>query len=553
MKAIQALARKPAACFLLIAFLPVVLRLALLPHHPEPIASGADDFGYLLLSDTLSHLRLANPPHPMHRFFEADFVLQQPSYSSIFPLGQGLVLALGQIVTGHPWAGVLLSEALLCGLCYWMLRAWISPVPALLGGLLAVCEFGPLNQWMNTYWGGAVPAVAGCLVLGALPRIARKKTLGIWAVLGLGLGLEWLTRPFEFTLLAVSVAVYLLLDRRGASFRTLAIAILPILGCFGLSLFHNHAVTGSWPRLPYMESRDQYGVPTTFTFQPIPVPNRPLNREQRLDYEAQSAVHGSGESPRFFLQRLWERLPLYRFFAYPPLYLAWLAFLAQLRTAQFRWILGTVLLFAIGTNFYPYFYPHYVAALTCLFVLMSVAGLETIWLRWRLAGVAILLLCAAQFVFWYGVHLLGNQQWLAKLQPYEAGNFINWGDAEGRRAVAGQLAAVPGDQLVFVHYSPRHMFHAWVHNGAEIDRARTIWANDLGYAENQALVEYYPSRSAWFLEPDVWPPRLTRYVRPSLTPAPSPGSAPARPTHTRASPKPEQGIADLPESGFIRH
>ena len=32
-------------------------------------------------------------------------------------------------------------------------------------------EFGPLNQWMNNYWGGAVSGIAGCLVFGALPRL----------------------------------------------------------------------------------------------------------------------------------------------------------------------------------------------------------------------------------------------------------------------------------------------------------------------------------------------------------------------------------------------
>ena len=147
------LAAKPVWCGVLLAAAPVLLRLALLPHHPEPTPAGADDFSYLLLSDTLAHFRLANPPHPMHRFFEANFVLQEPRYSSIFPPGQGLFLAAGQMLTGHAWAGVLLSEALLCGLCYWMLLGWVSPLWALAGGWFAVCEFGPLSQWMNTLLG----------------------------------------------------------------------------------------------------------------------------------------------------------------------------------------------------------------------------------------------------------------------------------------------------------------------------------------------------------------------------------------------------------------
>ena len=215
---------------LLVAALPLALRLALLPRFPAPAPSGADDFSYLLLADTLRHFRLANPVHPMHRFFEAVFILQEPSYSSIFPPGQGLALALGWMVFGHPWAGVALSMAALCAGCYWMLRAWTTPGWALTGGLLAVCEFGPLNQWMNLYWGGAVSGIAGCLVLGALPRLKAEQKLSpasssagvpigrrgaLWArlphnavLLGAGLGLQLLTRPFEFVLLLAAVSVY---------------------------------------------------------------------------------------------------------------------------------------------------------------------------------------------------------------------------------------------------------------------------------------------------------------------------------------------------------
>jgi hypothetical protein len=185
------LAARPGWCMALLAVLPVALRLALLPQCPVPTPSGADDFSYLLLGDTLAHLRLANLAHPLSQFFEGIFTLQQPSYSSIFPTGQGLVLALGKMIFGHPWAGVLLSTAALCSLCYWMLRAWTTPLWALAGGLLAVFEFGPLNQWTNCYWGGAVSAVAGCLVFGALPRLlnggGRRRDA---ALLGLGFAIQ---------------------------------------------------------------------------------------------------------------------------------------------------------------------------------------------------------------------------------------------------------------------------------------------------------------------------------------------------------------------------
>src|SRR5215469_15679841 len=158
----QRLAVRTSWCMLALFVLSLALRLALLPQSPAPTPSGADDFAHLLVADTLRHFRLANPTHPMHRFFETVFVVQQPSYSSIFPIGQGLAIAIGWIVFGHPWAGVLLTAAALPALCYWMLRAWTTPGWALIGGLLTIFEFGPLRYWMNTYWGGAVGAIAGC-------------------------------------------------------------------------------------------------------------------------------------------------------------------------------------------------------------------------------------------------------------------------------------------------------------------------------------------------------------------------------------------------------
>jgi hypothetical protein len=165
------LAKRTAWCMLGFAILPVALRLALLAHHPAPSPDIYDEFGHLLVADTLRHWRLANPSHPLHQFFETFFVLQQPAYGSIYPLGQGMALALGRALFGHPWAGVLMSTAALCSLCYWMLRAWTTPVWALVGGALAMIQFGPLNPWMNGYWGGSLAAAAGCLVFGALPRL----------------------------------------------------------------------------------------------------------------------------------------------------------------------------------------------------------------------------------------------------------------------------------------------------------------------------------------------------------------------------------------------
>ena len=334
-------------CLLLTGATPLALRLLLLARRPIPTPGGADDFSYLLLADTLLHFRLANPVHPMHRFFETIFVLQEPSYASIFPLGQGIALALGRAVFGNPWAGVALSIVIFCAACYWMLRGWTTPGWALVGGLLAGMEFGPLNQWMNTYWGGAVSATAGCLVFGALPRLRLQGRMRDAALLGAGLGLELLTRPFESALLGLCVLSYFALGRVG--WRWLLIVALAALPAIGLTLAHNRAVTGSRTTLPYELSRYQYGVPAAFTTQENPIPHRELTRQQQLDYDLQSAVHGAGrDTVAAFFKRLGYRMRFYRFFFLAPLYLALPAFLWRLRERWFAWVCGALAIFALG-------------------------------------------------------------------------------------------------------------------------------------------------------------------------------------------------------------
>jgi hypothetical protein len=503
-----AIAQRPVWCMALLAVLPVALRLALLPNHPIPTPAVSDDFSYLLLADTLSHLRLANPTHPFHQFFETFFVLQEPAYSSIFPLGQGMVLALGRLLFGHPWAGVAFSIGALSALCYWMLRAWTTPGWALLGGVLAAIEFGPLNQWMSSYWGGAVSAVAGCLIFGALPRL-RDRGRGRDAILlGAGLGLQLLTRPFEFLLLALSVAMFL--PRfRVRLWTFVAAAMLPAVV---LTLLQNRAATGSWITLPYQVSRYQYGVPATFTFQPNPAPHRALTPQQQLDSEAQCAVHGDGtDSLKTYLERLVFRVRYYRFFFLVPLYLALPFFLPSLRRPRFLWVAVTILLFSLGANFYPYFYPHYIAALTCLFLLVSIIGLERLRSVSADAAQIVVVLCLAHFLFWYSLQLFANQPFAQAFIQHETWDAINFGDPEGRLAINARLAAEPGKQLVFVRYGPRHAFEEWVHNAADIDASRVVWARDLGAEENEKLRRYYSDRTAWLMEPDARPPRLSAY------------------------------------------
>ncbi len=526
-RAANRLAERTIWCAVILAALPVVLRLAMLHTSPIPTPLGADDFSYLLLGDTLAHFRLTNPTHPMHRFFETLFILQEPSYSSIYPLGPGLALAFGQLVFRQPWAGIALSTAAFTGLCYWMLRGWTKPAWALLGGVLAVIQFGPFSHWMNTYWGGALAAAAGCLVFGALPRLRDRWRTRDAILLGVGLAIHVLTRPFESIFLALSVILFfapLLRVQLAPVMKVAAIAALVVLPALGLIALHDKRVTGSWTTLPYALCRYQYGVPSTFTLQENPVPHRELTREQRTSYEVQSLVHGEGtDTAASFLDRLTTRVRFYRFFFLPPLYLALPAFFWSFRDARMRYVFITLLIFFVGTNVYGYFYAHYVAGVTCLFLLVTVVGLENLsrlTIANHLVGPdavrVILFLCGAHFLFWLGVQLASNQDFAKYLEQYQTWDEVNHGDPDGRIGVNTQLAQAPGKQLVFVRYWPKHTLTEWVYNSADIDRQTVVFARDLGAAENEQLRSYYPDRVSWLLEPDARPPKLSPYQQPQI-------------------------------------
>src|SRR5437870_6305535 len=178
--------------------------LSLFGQLPQPLVH--DEFSYLLQADTFAHGRLANPLHPLWKHFETMHVLQQPSYASKYPPAQGLMLALGQLSCGQPIAGVWLSGALASAALCWMLLGYVRPRWAVMGGLLAALH--PLMiYWNQNYWGGAVAACGGALVLGAAARIRARPRSADAVLLGLGLAILANSRPFEGLVLALIVLV----------------------------------------------------------------------------------------------------------------------------------------------------------------------------------------------------------------------------------------------------------------------------------------------------------------------------------------------------------
>jgi len=102
----------------------------------EPVPRIHDEFSYTLMGDTFSHGRLAEPTPPLPEFFDTFHELMRPVYASKYLPAQGIFLAFGEKLTGHPAAGVWLSSALACAATYWMLIAWVGLEWALFGASL---------------------------------------------------------------------------------------------------------------------------------------------------------------------------------------------------------------------------------------------------------------------------------------------------------------------------------------------------------------------------------------------------------------------------------
>src|SRR5271163_1067746 len=507
---LSAFAQRKASAIAAIFFAVLVVRLAVLRSLPIPYPGIHDEFSYLLLGDTFAHGRLTNPSHPLWRSFETFHVNWLPTYSSIYPPAQGAVLALGQVF-GNPWIGVLLSNAVMAVVIFWMLRGWMPSRWALLGTALVALKLGIASYWMNSYWGGAVAAIGGALVLGAFPRIRKHGRPRDALLLAVGVAILANSRPYEGLLVCLPVAVWMIWwllrgpsskisspPPRAARLRHVFAPIAVVLALTAAFMaFYNSRVTGHALLFPYTLNLRTYVTAPVFLWQHAKAALHYNNQQFEdfyNDWERNNYQNSAADVHAVSLEK-WQRFR--SVFFWPAAALLLPGFIFVFHDKRVRFLLAVFLLATPGIFAVVWSNPHYAAPLTGVIFAMLVQS--TRHLRaWRpfarpigpALSRAILILLVLQIAGDVSTRQCDELSWTCGGDP-------------SRAAISERLAALPGKHLIIVRYEPDHNIHdEWVFNGAEIDSAKVLWARELDPQQNAALLAYFKDRIIWLINPD---------------------------------------------------
>ncbi|MGB6194429.1 MAG: hypothetical protein WBF42_18330 [Terracidiphilus sp.] len=467
-------------------------RLAFLSMAGIPAPMAHDEFSYLLGADTFAHGRLSNPPHPLAKFFESPHELVRPTYASKYPPGQAMFLALGQVVLGDPFYGVLAGNALMLFAICVMLFAWVSPGWAWAASVVPFVSLAPKMYWADSYWGGSVAAAGGALVLLAIGICRNSQKWYAGMIFAAGALLLFWTRPYEggvFTLAILLVFGGELWRKVRAGILISALLLLAAGAIW--TGYDNKAVTGSAFRLPYLEHDRQYNVSPIFWIEPLRP--QPVYDQPRLAFQ-----HGTEgveaddyrEFPRgwrgFQHGLLWAIRTMYL----EPTILLTLILPFAWRNAVFRKLVLAVGIFVLGLSIETFHFAHYAAPGWGAFVLIIAIWAECAW-RAPVQGFPAVRVLAVLVLLSSLIRIL-----MPTDEP-------SWGPS--RSALIKRLSGLGGPQLVIVRYPNMswNVGEEWVYNGADIDRQRVVFAHDLGAEEDRKLLAYYPDRKAWLLTFDV--------------------------------------------------
>jgi len=519
---LREVARHRVLSIVLVGALALTVRAALLPLIPIPTPIVHDEFSYLLQADTFASGRLTNPTPPLWMHFESFHINMRPTYQSMYPPGQGAVLALGKVVFGRPWWGVWLSVGVMCALVVWMLQAWVPLHWALLGGLFCVMRYATFSYWINSYWGGPVAAIGGALLLGALARLLRKPRTSYALLFALGLVILANTRPYEGFVFSLPAVLYLLIQsirKRLWTGQLLRRAAMPAMALLVLaaafSLYYNWRSTGNPLLMPYAVNAKTYHISRPFLWQTAnPIP--------KYHHRTLRTFYSFHELPDYYKSReLWglelltgQKIQIYYVsFAWPLFLLMFPALWQMLKSPKQRLLAITplVLLAGLLVESWPP-HSHYAAPALAVMIAIAIYGLRLLRI-WRPRGVPVGLMASRAIILVMAIWMLfpvGEKV----LNPYllQINGRKLLADAVDRARLESQLSQIPGKHLVIVH---NHWSHTgsedWIYNQPDIDHAKIVWARDMGPDENEGLLQYFADRKVWVVDQNDGLMRLEAY------------------------------------------
>jgi hypothetical protein len=396
--------------------------------------------------------------------------------------------------------------------------------------VLVMLRLGFSSYWINSYWGGAVPAIGGALVVGAMPRLVRFHGCGLYLepaksrtrdaiLLGLGAAILANSRPVEGLVICLPAIVLLLVwlcGKKSPSWReALPRLILPfcsvMLLCGMFIGYYNWRLTGNPLLFPEMLNERTYFRSPDFIWQHLEPPIHYRNEQfesfynawlrdywskNRIDSVGRAAKHAAMIVLKFVYFFLWPELCV------PLLGLPWI-----LRDRRVRYLVVQFGLCFVGWYALIWFLPHYAAPATAVTFALLVQAIRHLR-RWewggRPVGIGLTRVVVLFALIMAPLHQRGGTLPAITSKPPTIGY---------RAKFASELNAIPGEHLILVRYGPVSIDSGeWVYNSADIDHAKIVWARDIPGIDLHPLLDYFRGRRVWLVEPDAIPPRLTPYT-----------------------------------------
>jgi hypothetical protein len=385
----------------------------------------------------------------------------------------------------------------------WMLQAYLPAQWAFLGGLLAVVRISWFSYFGNSYWGGSVAMLGGCLLIGGAARLARKPKARDGLLLAFGLVLLANSRPFEGALISLPICLYLVwtLVRNRANVRLWLPGTAVLLAGVICTGYYCHRVTGRFT-LPWVAHWQRWGMCPPFLFGK---PNLSVHYQfaDQLLYnrDADTAPYTNLKTTGdLFALETVKGIYQWLFFVFPALTLPLIGLIPTLRARRSRLLMLALGFASLGFLSQTWLQAHYFAVASGIVYLVLLNGFRWMHVRARQNQVWGKLMrgTLAAVVAMLFVRLI-----VVPGDTYPPNWASQSGAMPGYQDINRILESKPGRQLVLVRYSPHHFWgYSWINNGYDIPTQHVIWARDTEPGEsNLPLLCAFKDRRVWLLVP----------------------------------------------------